>query len=280
MGGRPPQTPGSGGGGGGGGLGGAPVSDAEVVAASPAALAAWAAAAGEVLGELGGWGLGAAPTPGARGGSSGAAAAAAVADATALLRNRLRWLAAARRPGGGAAPAAAAAAASAASACAADAATRPHPPPTPAPAAPTYPLVAYEGGVTRVVPPYPVAVTDGDGLPVGVRVQLPLAPGWACTVHAAQGRGLPALVADLAPAFGPGMVYVALSRAVGGGGVALRSFDPDRVVADGGALAFYAALEAKGGGVGWGEEGVDGPPPPPATPEGGKAPHHAKATAG
>lgn len=248
----------------------APVSDAAVVSASAATLAAWAADAGGVLDDLGGWGLVPSAAP-----SRAVTSAAAAVDATILLRNRLRWLMAFRRRRHAAAPAAAAAAAVSTAATAQDRLSRPHPPPTAAPSASLLPLVAYDNGVTRVVPPIACASTDGDGLPLAVRVQLPLAAGWAATVHAAQGRSLPYLVADLASAFGPGMVYVALSRAVTGRGVALLSFDPSRVRADAGAVAFYAALEgravpptttAEGG-----EEATEGPTMAVDPPVGGDA---------
>lgn len=45
------------------------------------------------------------------------------------------------------------------------------------------------------------------------RTQVPLAPGWAMTIHKAQGMTLERVVVDLGRAFEDGQVYVAISRA-------------------------------------------------------------------
>jgi len=74
------------------------------------------------------------------------------------------------------------------------------------------------------------------------RLQLPLLLSWAITVHRCQGLTLDHVTLDLAKAFAPGMVYVALSRVRSLEGLRVISFDRRSVSADPDVVAFYRSL--------------------------------------
>ena len=77
------------------------------------------------------------------------------------------------------------------------------------------------------------------------RRQLPLALGWALTIHKSQGMSLDCLEVDASQAFAEGMVYVALSRARSLAGLHLTGFDPQRVAVSEAALRFYERVGAE-----------------------------------
>lgn len=75
--------------------------------------------------------------------------------------------------------------------------------------------------------------------PFAQRTQVPLALAWAVTVHRVQGLSLDRAVLDLARAFAPGMVYVALSRVRTMLGVYVKSFDKTKIQVNPAVSAFY-----------------------------------------
>jgi ATP-dependent exoDNAse (exonuclease V) alpha subunit len=74
------------------------------------------------------------------------------------------------------------------------------------------------------------------------RVQLPLAPAWALTVHKCQGLTLDRVKMDISKAFLTGQAYVALSRARTLEGMEVQAFEADTIRACPRVAAFYNAL--------------------------------------
>ena len=85
------------------------------------------------------------------------------------------------------------------------------------------------------------------GRSVATRLQVPLALGWALSVHRAQGMTLDRVTVRLDGAFEPGMAYVALSRVRSLGGLQMLGGAIPRVAAgaDPAVSAFYEGLEAR-----------------------------------
>ncbi|KDD76138.1 PIF1-like helicase [Helicosporidium sp. ATCC 50920] len=79
---------------------------------------------------------------------------------------------------------------------------------------------------------------------VASRRQIPLALGWALSIHKAQGLTLDSAEVDLSKAFEPGMAYVALSRVKSMDGLVIRGgIAPTALEADPRVLSFYRGLE-------------------------------------
>ena len=102
------------------------------------------------------------------------------------------------------------------------------------------PRVRFDGGVERIVGPHVWEKTISND--TVARAQVPLAFAWALTVHKCQGMSLDRVRVALAEAFAEGMVYVALSRARGLGGLHIESFNPNAVRAHPKVSQFYSTL--------------------------------------
>ena len=59
------------------------------------------------------------------------------------------------------------------------------------------------------------------------RLQLPLKPAWAVTIHKSQGMSLDAAAVQTSGCFDAGMAYVAISRVRSLGGLRFRRLCPD-----------------------------------------------------
>jgi hypothetical protein len=73
------------------------------------------------------------------------------------------------------------------------------------------PKVKFDNGREVVILPV-LLQSEVVGQGVCFRLQLPLRPAWAVTIHKSQGMTLDAAVVQTAGCFDPGMAYVALSR--------------------------------------------------------------------
>ncbi|KDN66351.1 putative PIF1, partial [Colletotrichum sublineola] len=78
-----------------------------------------------------------------------------------------------------------------------------------------FPVVQFDNGQRRVIGPDAMVSESGEKSPYCLlsRTQIPLAPGWAMTIHKSQSLSLDRVIVNLARAFEKGQAYVALSRA-------------------------------------------------------------------
>lgn len=78
-------------------------------------------------------------------------------------------------------------------------------------------MVKFSNGTKRVIGPDCTVNETGKKGPkfyaMFSRTQIPLAPGWAMTIHKSQGMSLDRLIVNLGSVFEKGQAYVALSRA-------------------------------------------------------------------
>jgi ATP-dependent DNA helicase PIF1 len=105
------------------------------------------------------------------------------------------------------------------------------------------PLVRWGNGSTTEVPRARHALTLG-GRTLALRLQVPLALGWALSVHRAQGMTLDRVCVRLDGAFEAGMAYVALSRVRSVGGLRMvgGAVPAAALAADPAVVAFYEGL--------------------------------------
>jgi len=111
-----------------------------------------------------------------------------------------------------------------------------------------WPLVSFAPWHAQAVPIKPekweIRASAGGPL-LAVRYQLPLQLAYAMSGYKSQGQTITcAVVADLGKSFGPGQVYVILSRVRRLEQLYLRSFDATKIYAHPKVVAFYAALHA------------------------------------
>ncbi|RFU76573.1 atp-dependent dna helicase pif1 [Trichoderma arundinaceum] len=78
-----------------------------------------------------------------------------------------------------------------------------------------WPIVKFHNGITRTIHPVCQSQLVGDKRPYSLlgRIQIPLTPAWALTIHKSQGMTLDNVTVNLGRAFEDGQIYVALSRA-------------------------------------------------------------------
>jgi len=78
------------------------------------------------------------------------------------------------------------------------------------------------------------------------RIQLPLKPCWATTIHKSQGMTLDKCVIDLSnKVFQPGMAYVALSRATSLSAISLISLDTQKIYASEHVITYYENIQSR-----------------------------------
>jgi len=108
-----------------------------------------------------------------------------------------------------------------------------------------HPLCRFHNGVERIVRPEAFQLSQA-GLVVASRHQLPLALGWAISVHKSQGMSLDRVEMRLKNVFECGQMYVALSRARSLEGLAISAVDWSKLRAHPRVLAWHAKVEAGG----------------------------------
>merc|ERR1712185_17018 len=112
------------------------------------------------------------------------------------------------------------------------------------------PCVRFAGGVERIIRFESFPLTQG-GQVVACRMQLPLALGWAISVHKSQGMTLDRVEMSLRNVFECGQMYVALSRARSLEGLSIRDVDWSKLRAHPKVLAWHERMMAgdHGGGA-------------------------------
>lgn len=103
------------------------------------------------------------------------------------------------------------------------------------------PVVAFANGVEHTIERQPFLHVVERRV-AACRSQLPLALGWAISVHKSQGMTLDCVEVSLGRAFEFGQTYVALSRCRALGGLRVRDFDATAVRAHPDVLDFYEAM--------------------------------------
>ena len=122
------------------------------------------------------------------------------------------------------------------------------------------PKVLFANGMEQVIPPQCwERKVLGNKASVS-RLQIPLIPAWALTIHKCQGMSLDKVHINLLNSFGCGMTYVALSRARSIEGLHLEGLERHSIKVNQKVLAFYRSFDdpnAKGPAEG---EGAGGRP--------------------
>lgn len=102
------------------------------------------------------------------------------------------------------------------------------------------PIVKFDNGLTCLIRPY-TWYSQSRYLVVELK-QLPLIHAWAMTVHKAQGQTFDAADIDVAKAFAPGQVYVAMTRVREQKNLGIVSWNPKKIQGDPKILEFYMSL--------------------------------------
>lgn len=89
------------------------------------------------------------------------------------------------------------------------------------------PIVRFNNGKDMVIwPDCSISERGFEGPPsLLIRTQIPLIPGWALTIHKAQGMTLERVIVNLKKVFAFGQIYVALSRAKSLNGLKVEELD-------------------------------------------------------
>lgn len=133
-----------------------------------------------------------------------------------------------------------------------------------------WPVVRFANGSTRLIMSEKWSTTSG-GKEIAKRLQVPLAPAWALSIHKAQGMTLDRVTVSLENIFEDGQAYVALSRVTGLGGLRLSSFKKSCIKASPAVVQFYQGIDDEaaertkagaGGGGGGAAAAAAGAPPP------------------
>lgn len=104
-------------------------------------------------------------------------------------------------------------------------------------------LVQFDNGVEEIISKH-IFEAYRDGEVVVSREQYPLRLAYGITIHKSQGMTLDKLIVDCNRIFECGQVYVALSRIKSIDGLYLKSFNPQKVRANGEVLKFYQSLKS------------------------------------
>ena len=105
------------------------------------------------------------------------------------------------------------------------------------------PLVRFNNGCEQIIRLESFSISQG-GVAIATRTQLPLAFGWALSIHKSQGMTLDRVQISLSKGFECGQMYVALSRARALEGLSLLDVDWSKLRAHPKVLAWHAAQQA------------------------------------
>lgn len=103
-----------------------------------------------------------------------------------------------------------------------------------------FPEVLFRNGQQRLIAPETFTVEEF-GMPIAVRVQVPLTLAYALTIHKSQGMTLDAAICDISNTFANGQAYVAMSRTRTLEGLSLKSV-PLTIHADPSAVEFHRSI--------------------------------------
>ncbi|XP_048580160.1 ATP-dependent DNA helicase PIF1 isoform X2 [Nematostella vectensis] len=101
------------------------------------------------------------------------------------------------------------------------------------------PIVKFTDGKERTISEMDWNLENSAGQVLARRVQIPLKPAWAITIHKSQGMSIDLLQVDLRNVFAQGQAYVALSRARTLEGLQVLSFDTSKFTTSPAVIDFY-----------------------------------------
>lgn len=112
---------------------------------------------------------------------------------------------------------------------------------------PILPIVRYSLPRGKTLETYvlPNTWTDTQNDTHASATQIPLKHAWALSIHKSQGMTITKLIVNLSESFGPGQVYVALSRAVGPDELCVESINESKIMTDPKVIQFYARFNKK-----------------------------------
>lgn len=112
---------------------------------------------------------------------------------------------------------------------------------------PVLPIVRYSlpRGKTLETYALPHTWSDTQNETYASATQIPLKHAWALSIHKSQGMTITKLIVNLSESFGPGQVYVALSRAVGPDELCVESIIESKITTDPKVIDFYNRFNKK-----------------------------------